>query len=59
MIKYDHQGIFGIVVCEECGETEDMHGSFKQVVDQMKADGWQFHHDDETNEWHHTCPDCV
>jgi len=43
--------------CDHCSCTEDYEGTFHEVVDQMKKDGWKI--TVQGGDYDHKCPICV
>ncbi len=51
------KGQLVIFSCDECGDTYEAAGSWKDVWEAARQDGWRaFKSDDE--EWQHACPSC-
>ena len=44
--------------CDECGEEFACAGSWRDVWQAAKDDGWRCFQDD-NGEWQHRCPSCV
>lgn len=42
--------------CDFCSYTEEYDGTFSQIVQGMREDGWSIFRED--GEWYHRCPDC-
>lgn len=54
----DTQGQLVTFVCDECGDTFEAAGRFKDVWEIARDDGWRcFKADD--GDWQHRCPGCA
>lgn len=55
MIREDSPKVF-VVTCDDCGDEVRKVGSFLDVVNGIKNNGWKNTKID--NEWKNYCPDC-
>ena len=44
------------VVCDDCGEVEEIEGDFEDCIEFINENGWQSIKEGE--EWNNYCPDC-
>jgi len=44
------------VECDDCGENEEVEGTFQDCLDFMKNNGWRTKKDG--NDWLNYCPEC-
>lgn len=46
--------------CDKCGEVyEAAESDFHVAWDEAKREGWRAFKNEESDEWCHSCPDCV
>lgn len=56
MLEYDNRSETAVVTCDGCPYTEDFEGTFQEVIDEMKDQGWKITKTEDT--WEHYCEDC-
>lgn len=56
-IHYDSYTETSEVECDYCSYCEEFDGTFREIVESMKNEGWIMLKDD--GEWMHKCPSCV
>jgi hypothetical protein len=52
------QGQLVIFTCNMCGESTEVAGTWKEVWEMLKDEGWRCFKDEEADEWVHHCADC-
>ena len=59
MIGYNELTKSGTIICDECGDYEDLSADdFEDVTRQAKGLGWFIIKDEGKRVWQHYCPDC-
>ena len=56
-MSHDTRGQLVTFYCDRCDEEFSCAGSFKDVWEEAKGEGWRTFKNDE-DEWEHRCPEC-
>lgn len=57
-MSHEVEGQLVTFFCDNCSEEFSIAGSFKEVWECAKQDGWRSYKNDE-DEWQHKCPECM